>query len=206
MQRRIYYDAEPWYQREKTVDWYQQMEPSNQQVMKKLRDLVGAETNIAEVACGGGWLAEFISTLNPKSYQGFDFSETASKNAANRIQKLKNFKCFQGDALSLQSYATNTHLIVAHQFLHCLIGEDRTQWMAICKNILSQNSGTLLFSSMIGMPDSVRDAVDEKTRINKPGNRYYAEDQEILSELSSAGFKVVEKIYPEAHVGIYRAI
>lgn len=206
MKRKTYYDADPWYQREKTIDWYQQMEPSNDAIKAKLKELINFNSIITEVACGGGWLAEFIVTLNPKEYRGFDFSETAASNAANRLQKIENFNCIQGDALSPKSYSLDTNLILAHQFLHCLVGEDRTRWMAICKDVLSHSSGSLLFTSMIGLPKSVRDAVDEKTRINKPGNRYYAEDCEIQSELRLVGFKIVETIYPEEHVGIYRAI
>jgi SAM-dependent methyltransferase len=206
MNQKAYYDAEMWYQREKTVDWYQQMERSNDAIKIKLRDIISAGSTVTEVACGGGWLAEFIATLKPKAYRGFDFAETAANNASKRLKNTENFICFQGDALSHNAYSPDTNLILAHQFLHCLIGDDRTRWMAICRDTLARNSGSVLLSSMVGLPDSVRDSVDEKTRINRPGNRYYAEDQEIQSELRSVGFRIVEAIYPEPHVGIYRAV
>ena len=61
--RRTYYDAEPWYQREKTQDWYQQMEFTNHAVKSLLRHVVNEESKILEVACGGGWLAEFVLNL-----------------------------------------------------------------------------------------------------------------------------------------------
>lgn len=203
MERRTYYDAEPWYQREKTIDWYQQVELPNEAIKTRLREIINTGSVVTEVACGGGWLAEFISTLKPKTYRGFDFAETAANNASKRLRDMENFICFQGDALSPTSYATDTNLILAHQFLHCLVGEDRIRWMTICKDVLSPNSGSLLLSSMVGLPASVRDTVDEKTRINRPGNRYYAEDEEIQSELRSVGFSIAETIYPESHSGIY---
>jgi hypothetical protein len=52
--RREYYDAEPWYQREKTQDWYQQMEFTNQAVKDLLQQIIQPDFRILEVACGGG--------------------------------------------------------------------------------------------------------------------------------------------------------
>lgn len=49
MNRRTYYDAEPWYQRENTRDWYQQMEISNLAIKQKLVDLIHAD-----IACSRG--------------------------------------------------------------------------------------------------------------------------------------------------------
>jgi hypothetical protein len=145
-----------------------------------------------------------MATLCPKAYRGFDFAKTAASNAAKRLEGLENFHCFQGDALSPASYSLNTNLIVAHQFLHCLVGQDRARWMALVREPLERNRGTLLLSSMIGLPDSLRGEVDMKTRINRPGNRYYAEDEEIQAELKEAGFEIAEILYPEPYVGIYR--
>ncbi len=205
MKRKVYYDAEPWYQRENTIDWYQQMEKSNETIKLCLSEAVDSNSLITEVACGGGWLAEFIVDLKPKLYRGFDFAETAVKNASQRIHKAENFRCFQGDALSLESYDPETNFILAHQFLHCLIGDDRRIWLLICNKTLSKNSGSLLLSSMIGLPASVKNTVEMKTRINKPGNRYYAEDAEIQRELRSSGFKITQVLYPEDHIAVYKA-
>ena len=86
MERKTYYDAEAWYQREKTLDWYQQMPRSNEIFKGLLRNIINEDSVLTEVACGGGWLAEFFVTLNPKKYRGFDFSETAVQNANLRLQ------------------------------------------------------------------------------------------------------------------------
>jgi hypothetical protein len=146
-----------------------------------------------------------VTELKPKAYRGFDFAETAAKNAAQRIQAVDHFLCFQGDALSPGAYEAATNFIVAHQFLHCLIGEDRKRWLGLCHEVLHKNSGSLVLSSMIGLPESVKETVNIESRINKPGNRYYAEYAEIQSELLSAGFALKEILYPEPHVAIYRA-
>jgi hypothetical protein len=62
------------------------METSNIAIKRKLVELINSDSIITEVACGGGWLAEFIATLKPKAYIGFDFAETAASNAAKRLQ------------------------------------------------------------------------------------------------------------------------
>jgi ubiquinone/menaquinone biosynthesis C-methylase UbiE len=205
MDRKKYYDAEPWYFREKTRDWYQQMELSNDAIKGALIALVTPESVVTEVACGGGWLAELLTSLKPRAYLGFDFATTAAENAARRLEHAANFRCVLGDALASETYPADTNLILAHQFFHCLVGVDRARWLSICQGVLSRNVGSLCLSSMIGLPDSVRATVNEVTRINKPGNRYYAEDAEIQAELRSAGFRIDEILYPEAHVAIYRA-
>ena len=74
--RRTYYDAEPWYQREKSANWYQQNSISNKAIKAILKDLVAEQQCVMEIGCGGGWLAEFVLSLGVKKYFGFDFSET----------------------------------------------------------------------------------------------------------------------------------
>ena len=201
--RREYYDAEPWYQREKKQDWYQQMELTNQTVKDLLQQMIQPDFQILEVACGGGWLSEFILKQKITKYTGFDFAETAVSNAKSRLQKFKNWNVLQADALSPKIYDCNVDLIIAHQFLHCLIGEDRHTWMKLCHNTLKRNTGYLLLSSMIGLPESHADFVDLQTKINKPRNRYYAEDEEIQNELEQAGFIIEKRLYPEDYSGIY---
>jgi len=203
--RRKYYDAEPWYQREKTQDWYQQMELTNHAVKSLLRYVLNEESQILEVACGGGWLAEFVLNLKINKYTGFDFSETAVSNARSRLKKYKNWAILRGDALSPEIYDCSVDLIIAHQFLHCLIGKDRHTWLKLCSDTLLRNNGYLLLSSMIGLPESHVGFVDRNTRINKPHNRYYAEDDEIHREISKAGFTIEKTAYPEGYSGIYLA-
>jgi hypothetical protein len=206
MDRKTYYDAEPWYLRENATEWYQQMEKANEAIKRCLSEKINSQSFITEVACGGGWLAEFIVSLNPKAYRGFDFAETAASNAAKRLNRIEEFRCFHGDALSSEVYDSETNFILAHQFLHCLIGDDRKRWLEICKSTLSKNFGSFLISSMIGLPDCLKNSIDERTRINKPGNRYYAEDQEIQAELRFSGFRLQQVIYPEPYVAIYYAL
>ncbi len=58
---------------------------------------------------------------------------------------------------------------------------------------------------MIGFPDGLKGTVDPDTRINIPGNRYYAEDGEIQNELKNAGFTIKRTEYPEDYSAIYMA-
>lgn len=198
MQRRAYYDAEPWYQREQTRDWYQQMEITNGK-MKAVLDahLDMGSTALLEVACGGGWFAEHLLSRGISRYSGFDFAETAVKNAQARIGKYSNAQCFRGDALDSRSYGAGINAILAHQFLHCLVGEDRKRWFSLCAGSLSESRGLLIFSSMYGIPDSLKETIDPLSKVNHPGNRYYAELAEIRTEVAESGFAVIHEDFPE---------
>ncbi len=204
METRPYYDAEPWYKREKTLDWYQQMEKTNQAMQELLGEFITKKTTVLEVACGGGWLAEFILKGNVNSYSGFDFSETAITNAKKRLATFEDAKIWRADALSPQIYLKKYNLIISHQFLHCLIGKDRGEWLKKCRSAL-HSDGVLVFSSMIGIPESLSSAVNPETKVNKPGNRYYADEKEIISEIEAAGFELEHVVHPEDNSAIFVA-
>lgn len=202
MERRAYYDAEPWYQREMTQDWYQQMEKTNEGMRQTLMDYLSRRSTVLEVACGGGWLAEHILSAGVKSYSGFDYSETAVKNARARLEKFEDAKLRRADALSREAYSKKYDLIVAHQFLHCLVGRDRALWLANCHSAL-QPEGVLVFSSMIGIPPQLAEQVDATTKQNKPGNRYYADEEEIKNEIAGAGMELEHVVHPEEFSAIF---
>ena len=206
MKRREYYDAEPWYLREKTCDWYQQMEKTNEMFSDLLRQNLDKNSLVLEIACGGGWIARYVENLGVKSYLGFDFAETAVQNAGESLKNFSNAEIIKGDALDSTLYEGAHNIVIAHQFLHCLIGDDRKIWLNLCFRLVKRNNGKFLLSSMIGLPEIFKGIVDPVTRINTPGNRYYAEDEEIQNELKSAGFKIKETIYPEDHSAIYLAV
>ncbi len=203
--RRAYYDAEPWYQREQTKDFYQQMEPANEAIKSLLQQIITKDSQILETACGGGWLAEFILKLGIKNYIGFDFSETATLNAQARLKNYKNWVVFRANALSGEVFNWDIDMVIAHQFLHCLIGNDRKTWLSLCFDTLKKENGYLFLSSMIGIPESLADSIDPIKKTNKPKNRYYAEDMEIQNEIIQTGFAIEKVIYPEDNCGIYLA-
>jgi len=204
MQRRAYYDAEPRYQREKTQDWYQQKEKTNQGMREVLTEYLTPRHSVLEVACGGGWLSEFILKAGVKSYSGFDFSETAVTNARKRLAAFEEAKMWRGDALAAQYYSKKYDSIVSHQFLQCLIGPDRVKWLAHCRSALKPE-GVLIFSSAIGIPPSLAASIDPVTKQNKLGNRYYATEEEIKAEILKAGLELEEVIHPEEFSGIFVA-
>jgi SAM-dependent methyltransferase len=202
MERRAYYDAEPWYQREKTQDWYQQMEKTNEAMRLALGEYFSKRLTVLEIACGGGWLAEFILKSKVSSYSGFDFSETAVSNARKRLGEFEDARIWRGDALNPQYYTKQYGLVVSHQFLHCLVGPDRVKWLSLCRKAL-RPEGVLVISSMIGIPPSEAGDVDSKTKLNKPGNRYYASEEEITAEIETAGMELEEVLHPEDNSAIF---
>ncbi len=128
------------------------MEITNEQITRILTKIVFSYDRVLEVACGGGWLALEVLKRDPKSYEGFDFSETAARNASDRARSFANARTYCGDALNGQIYTNEFDLIVAHQFLHCLIGADRKTWLRFCHSSLKPSQGRLLLSSMVGIP------------------------------------------------------
>jgi len=206
MKRRKYYDAEPWYLREKTPEWYQQMEKTNEMFCDLLKENLDDNSIVLEIACGGGGIAKFIMNLSVKGYLGFDFAETAVRNARESLKNYSNAEIKRGDALDSALYEGHHNFIIAHQFLHCLIGDDRKTWLDLCFRLVKKNNGKFLLSSMIGLPEIFKGIVDPTTRINIPGNRYYAEDREIQNELKSAGFKIKKIEYPEDYSAVYLTV
>ena len=120
------------------------------------------------------------------------------------MRRFSNATVVRGDALARQHY-TESDVILAHQFFHCLIGDDRLSWLRLCAGALSARQGSLMLSSMVGLPESLPGGIDPVTRINRPGNRYYAELEEIEQELSTAGFVVRTVIRPLEHDAIFVA-
>lgn len=204
MKRRAYYDAEPRYQQEKTQDWYKQNEKANQALKEALKEYLSPKQSVLEVGCGGGWLAEHILKAGVKSYSGFDFSETAVTNARKRLAEFEDAKVWRGDALSPQYYTKKYNCIIAHQFLQCLIGEDRSKWLSSCKAALWAE-GVLVVSTTIGVPPEFASAVDPKTKLNKLGNRYFANEEEVKAEIAAAGFELEEVIHPDEFSAIFVA-
>lgn len=201
--RRVYFDAEPWYQREKTEEWYQQEEICNEAMRKTLCKLTTEKCRVVEVGCGGGWLAEYIRGLGVKSYIGIEYSETAISNCLSKGLHASQFEFKRGSALSKDLYPEKADIIVGHQFIHCVIGDDRSAWYRICKSVLQSTHGKLVLSSMIGVPEKLKDQIDPKTRLNKPKNRIYLDDEQIQEELKTEGFVVENVEYPTDNYAQY---
>ena len=204
MKRRAYYDAEPRYQKEASVDWYRQNETMNQALRDALVEYISPKKAVLEVGCGGGWLAEHLLKAGVRAYSGFDYSETAITNARKRLEAFEEARIWRGDALAPQNYTKKYDCIVAHQFLQCLVGPHRAQWLALCKSALYAES-VLILSTTIGIPSAHADAIDPVTKQNKLGNRYFAEEEEIKAEIIAAGFEVVEVLHPEPNSAIFVA-
>ena len=115
----------------------------------------------------------------------------------------ERFTFKQGSALSKDLYPKKADIVLAHQFIHCVIGDDRNAWYGICKSILKHVNGKLILSSMIGVPNSLKDQINLETRLNKPKNRIYLEDGQIQEELKMAGFVMESVIYPKDNYAQY---
>ncbi len=201
--RRVYYDAEPWYLRERTGDWYQQNIRSNTAMKEILSDLVQPGWSCFEVGCGGGWLAMHLIALGVREYRGLDFAESAIEAAQERLEHAPNALVRRGDALVASNYPDAADLIVANQFLHCLIGQHRSQWLSICSNTLQSRSGSLVLSTMVGIPAQLEAHLDRTSRTNRPGNRYYAELDEVWHEVEHAGMSIAGVVQVMEHDAIF---
>jgi 2-polyprenyl-3-methyl-5-hydroxy-6-metoxy-1,4-benzoquinol methylase len=204
MQRRAYYDAEPWYQKEKTQDWFKQKEVTNEAMKEALKEYISPKLSVLEIGCGGGWLAEYLLKANIRSYAGFDYSETAVNNARTRLGAFEDARIWRSDALLPQNYTKKYDVVLSHQFLQCLVGQDRAKWLKLCKSAINP-AGVLLIGTTIGIPAKLTDSVDANTKQNKRGNRYFAEEQEIKDEIIAAGFEIEEVIHPENNSAIFVA-
>jgi len=56
---------------------------------------------------------------------------------------------------------------------------------------------------MIGVPNGLQDQINLETRLNKPKNRIYLEDEQIQEELKTAGFVIESVIYPKDNYAQY---
>ncbi len=178
---------------------------SNQELEKWLLETPLQNQNILEVACGGGWVSRYLAKHNtPKSYLGIDFAPSAVKNALT-LNANNNFDFKEADALDSTLYEKNYDFIMAHQFLHCLIGKDRTKWLQLCHQSLKESGGHLFISSMVTIPKSLAGTIDPETKTNKPRNRYYADENEIEEELKAVNFKIIKQAKPEQYVNFYLA-
>ncbi|MGZ3711307.1 MAG: class I SAM-dependent methyltransferase [Bdellovibrionota bacterium] len=204
MQRRAYYDAEPWYQKEKTQDWYKQKEKTNEAMKEALQEYISPKLSVLEVGCGGGWLAEHLLKAGIRQYAGFDYAETAVTNARARLGAYEDARIWRSDALLPQNYTKKYNLVLAHQFLQCLVGPDRAKWLKLCKSAINP-AGVLLIGTTIGIPETIAATVDPQTKLNKRGNRYYADEEEIKAEIIAAGFELEEVIHPEKNSAIFVA-
>lgn len=204
LERRAYYDAEPRYQREKTPEWYQQSEKTNESMRESLKEFLTPKKSVLEIGCGGGGLAEFILKTGVKAYSGFDFSETAVTNARQRLGEFEEARIWRSDALDPKTYSKKYDCLVAHQFLHCLIGPDRAKWFSLCRTAIHPD-GVLVFSTMVGVPPRLAEAYDSSTKQNKMKNRYFADENEIKAEIAAAGFELEHVIHPEENSAIFVA-
>jgi len=155
-ERRTYYDMNPWYlknQEKEINDWHQQIKEVNDFLLKEIKSLIKKDNikRVLDIACGGG---DF--TLK---YAGSDFSIDAFEYSSIAVEMAKNkdnfFKVnfFEGDALNPASYKDNYYdLIIAKDFLHCLIGEDRNNFFTLVNRSLNSN-GTFLFSTHGNLPE-----------------------------------------------------
>lgn len=200
--RRRYYDAEPIYLREQTPQWYQQLQTTNERIQGILLELIQPNSHVLQVGCGGAWLGRFLVQKGIASYTGFDFSESAIKYAKLRVGKFKNAKVYKGDALDFESYPRDMDLILSHQFAQCMIGDDRKTWLENARMALKPETGRLLISSLVGIPEGLTSTVDPQTRVNKTRNRYFADIEELRTEITQTGYKIENEWLPEENVAI----
>jgi len=151
---------------------------------------------LLELGCGAGnstlWLAE-------KGYDvsGVDISPTAIDWAREKALE-KNMKAvFQvGNVVDLKEYSNDFFDIVldGHCF-HCIIGEDRKQFLKNAGRVLKPG-GVFLIMSMCGeiTDDLIQKHYDPETRCLIRGGtaiRYLGLAEDILEEIKAANFQIL---------------
>lgn len=166
------------------------------------RSFVPISGRALELGCGAGeltwWLAEKGFTTT-----GIDIAPTAIKWAKQKKTSQNTTAEFViGDVCTLEPFADGTFdLVVDGHCLHCIVGEDRKLVLQHAYRVLQ--TGGLLFvktmcgdlsDSRAGISDRLRSLYDAKTRclINDGfATRYIGLPQDIMNEVSAAGFSMV---------------
>lgn len=170
------------------------MTPSVQEALKK--DYVPKSGKFLELGCGAGETTLWFAEIGYESY-GVDISPTAVEWAKEKAaeQNLKaDFRV--GNVIELESYEHNyfDFILDAH-CLHCIIGEDREQFLKNTFRVLKKD-GFFMSHSMCG---EIRDKewkknYDPESRClftKDVAQRYIGLPDDILNEIINAGFKIL---------------
>lgn len=160
--------------------------------------------NLLEVGCGAGNLSIYFAE---KGYNctGIDISETAINWAKEKAQeKSLEIEFVKGDVTNL-SFLGNERfdIVIDGRCLHCIIGEDRKKFYQQIKNVMKEN-GRFIVYTMTGesIGEKYKSEFDPQTKClikefngDKIATRYIGTKNDLLSEVETNGFEVLEYYY-----------
>jgi SAM-dependent methyltransferase len=151
---------------------------------------------VLELGCGAGDLS---LELARRGYEvsGIDIAPTAIEWAHDKARECGLSADFQvGSVLDLANYADDSFDLVLDGYcLHCIIGDDRPKFYAAARRVLKPN-GLLHINTMwadAALADSLP-GYDPATRCqiwNGVALRYFGLPDELLTEVTVAGFEIV---------------
>lgn len=152
--------------------------------------------SLLELGCGAGDLVLNLA-LNGFKLHGVDIAPTAVEWATEKARALGLQAEFRvGNVLTLDGYKNEEFdLVLDGHCFHCIIGEDRAQFLRSAWRVLKPR-GALILATMCDGPCSpaVQEHFDDSSRcVVRDGvaQRYLGMAQSILEELKSSGYQVV---------------
>lgn len=144
-----------------------------------------------DIGCGGGLGAIYFAGYG-FSAVGVDFSETAVRMSRKNAVDEPGAVFVAGDALRLPFAASQFEFALSKLVLHCLIGDDRAQFLSETRRVLTPG-GLMFLTSIAGLPhdEKIRAKVDPSARVDSRGVRCFRDADEILTEITTAGFDIL---------------
>ncbi len=151
-----------------------------------------------ELGCGAGDLSLFLAEVG-YDVHGVDISPTAIDWAREKAVNRRLQANFQvGSVLDLADFADEYFDIVLDGYcFHCIIGPDRARFLASARRVLKPKA-VLHVATMCGevTSESLLAKLDLESRcvLDQDGvaTRYVGLPEDILAEIQSAGFQVLE--------------
>jgi SAM-dependent methyltransferase len=202
--RRVYYDHEPAYRRiaqsggtgwddlfpGQSCDSYRGLEAF---LTSRECPIARPESVALDLGCGGGQAAILLSRAG-FVVTAIDFSETAITLArANVLSAQARVSCRVGDCITLETEAEATYdLAIDNHLFHCLIGPDRTQFLASVWRVL--RPGGIFFSESMCFSERLdleAIGIHPETRISHSRTRYWATQSELEQAFVTQGFRLL---------------
>lgn len=150
---------------------------------------------LLEIGCGAGNLSLLLSRRG-FNVHGIDISETAIKIAKEKASASNIKSKFKtGNAVKLPYKNKSFDIVVDAHCLHCIIGEDRKEFLSDTRRILKFD-GLFVVMTMCGDPQDSQAIkyFDPQTRCtvkNGIAGRYFGLPEEIINEIKGEGFKIL---------------
>lgn len=204
--RKFYYDMEPTYKKliaKGAKGWPVESKKSHAFILKWAKDHhFRPGSKILEVGCGSGEIAFELATHNDVCVEACDFSESVLDMCLKK-KCPENLTFFHGNAMTHRGFPNPPYdWIIADQFLQGIIGGDRVFFLKRIRENLKPD-GKVLLSTLLGIPDAIKDTINFETRVNSDNTRYYADLNQFADELKKSRLKAVKHIKVDENYRIF---